>query len=119
MGKKTKSKSNFIKNIKQTLKYFKDSKKYLFGYATVSILEGVIGAILPIISAKIILNITSGAMKQLLLTALVVFGIDIIMDIIYYFKSYLYQRIYRKTLVKLQVAVARETLKLEVKEIDK
>ena len=119
MDKKTKSKSNFIKNIKQTLKYFKDSKKYLFGYATVSILEGVIGAILPIISAKIILNITSGAMKQLLLTALVVFGIDVIMDIIYYFKSYLYQRIYRKTLVKLQVAVARETLKLEVKEIDK
>lgn len=42
-----------------------------------------------------------------------------ILYIIYYFKGFLYQKIYQKTLVNLQVAVARETLKLEIREIDK
>ena len=37
----------------------KEGKKYLIFYIIVSILEGILGAIYPIISAKIILHITS------------------------------------------------------------
>lgn len=114
-----KEKSNFIKNIKKTWKYIKDCKFNLVGYAVVSIIEAIIGAIIPLISAKIILHITDGLMDQLLLTGLVVFGIEAVLYLMYYGKGYFYYKVYQKTLINLQVAVAKETLKLEVKEIDK
>ena len=91
----------------------------LIGYAIVSIVEAIIGAILPLISAKVILNITNGAMRQLMLSALAVFSIDFILYIAFYFKGGLYKKVYQKTLINLQIAVAKETLKLEIKEIDK
>lgn len=116
---KNKNKSNFLKNIKKTWNYIRECKFNLIGYAVVSIVEAVIGAILPLISAKIILNITDGVMMQLILSALTVFGIEFILYIVFYFKGFLYQRVYQKTLINLQTAVARETLNLEIREIDK
>lgn len=116
---KNKDKSNFLKNIKKTWIYIKECRTNLIGYAIVSIVEAIIGAILPLISAKIILNITDGVMNQLILSALTVFGIEFILYIACYFKGFLYQKIYQKTLINLQVAVARETLNLEIREIDK
>ena len=100
-------------------KYLKYSKSSLIGYLIVSIIEGVIGAILPLISAKIILNITDGVINQLILSALCVFIIELILYFIFYIKGYFYNKVYHKTLVNLQIEVARETLKLEVEEIDK
>ncbi len=116
---KNKNKSNFLKNIKKTWTYIKECRVNLIGYATVSIIEAIIGAILPLISAKIILNITDGIMTQLILSALTVFCIEFILYIAFYFKGFLYEKVYQKTLINLQIAVARETLKLEIKEIDK
>lgn len=116
---KNKNKFHFLKNIKKTWTYIKECKANLIGYAVVSIVEAVIGAILPLISAKIILNITDGIMMQLILSAVTVFGIEFILYIAYYFKGFLYEKIYQKTLINLQTAVARETLNLEVREIDK
>ncbi len=116
---KNKNKSNFLKNIKKTWNYIRECKFNLIGYAVVSIVEAVIGAILPLISAKIILNITDGVMMQLILSALTVFGIEFILYIVFYFKGFLYQRVYQKTLINLQTAVARETLNLEIREIDR
>lgn len=117
--KKNKEKSNFWKNVKKTWKYIKDAKANLVGYAVVSIAEGIIGAILPLIGAKIILNITDGLMSQLILSALSVFAIEFVLYIMYFFKGFFYQRVYQRTLINLQTAVARETLNLEIKEIDK
>ncbi len=114
-----KEKSNFLKNIKRTWQYMKSSKWNLFVYASASVLEGVIGIVLPLISAKIILNLTDGLMNQLMLTALAVLLIELFLYILFYFKSSFYQKIYQKTLVDLQMAVARETLKIEVSEMDK
>jgi len=74
---------------------------------------------LPLISAKIILNITDAAIKQLILSALSVFIIEFILYIMFYFKGFFYQKIYKKTIINLQTAIARETLNLEIKEIDK
>lgn len=116
---KNKNKSNFIKNIKKTWTYIKECRANLIGYAIVSIVEAIIGAILPLISAKIILNITDGVIFQLILSALTVFGIEFILYIVFYFKGFLYQKVYQKTLINLQIAVARETLNLEIREIDK
>lgn len=116
---KNENKSNFFRNIKKTWIYIKECKTNLIGYAVVSIIEAIISAILPLISAKIILNITDGIMMQLILSALTVFAIEFILYIVFYFKGFLYEKVYQRTLINLQTAVARETLNLEIKEIDK
>lgn len=113
-----KSKSNFFKNIKKTWRYIKESKANLIGYVCVSILEAIIDAIFPLIEAKVILNITNELISQLILSAFAVFILELIIYIMFYLKGFFYQKIYQKTLINLQVAVARETLKLKIKEID-
>lgn len=112
-------KSSSIKNIKRMLPYMKESRKYLILYVVVSIIEAIIGAIIPLVSAKVILNITNGIIDQLILSSLTVFIISLIMYLSRLFKGLFYQKIYKITLMNLQIAVAKETLKLEVKEIDK
>ena len=114
-----KNHSKFWKNAKKTWGFIKESRINLVWYIIVSVIEGVIGAILPLASATIILNITDGLISQLVISALAVLIIELLSYTMYYFKAFLYQKIYQKTLVNLQMAVARETLKLEIKEIDK
>ena len=110
---------NVKTNLKKTWKYIKSSKMNLVGYGAVSILEAIISAILPLLSAKVILNITNEAINQLVISALVVFSIEIILYVMYYFKSFFYRRIYQKTLINIQKSLAKEILNLEIAEIDK
>ena len=91
----------------------------LLGYGVVSIIEAIISAIIPLLSAKVILNITDGVINQLILSALSVFSVELILYIMFYFKGFFYQKIYQKTLTNLQKAIAREILNLEIEEIDK
>lgn len=111
--------NNFRLNVKNTWKYIKQAKWNLFGYGLVSVFEAVISAILPFLSAKVILNITNGAINQLIYASLAVFCINLIIYVAYFLKSLFYQRIYQKTLVGIQKSIAREILNLEVQEIDK
>lgn len=118
MKKNKNVKSTFFMYIKKVWKYMNNCRWQLFGFAMVSIIEAVIGAILPIASARVILNITSGLVEQLILAALLVFILNGMQNLLFYFKGIFYKKIYQKTLLNLQIAVARETLKLEVKEVD-
>lgn len=114
-----KKKDDFKLNLKRTWKYIKKAKFDLIFYIVVSILEAIISAIMPLVSAKIILNITNAIIEQLILSSLVVLGLDVLIYICYFLKGLFYQKIYRKTLINIQEDVAREILKLEVSEIDK
>lgn len=110
---------NVKTNLKKTWKYIKSAKMNLVGYGAVSISEAIISAILPLLSAKVILNITNEVINQLVISALVVFFIEIILYVMYYFKSFFYRRIYQKTLINIQKSLAKEILNLEIAEIDK
>ena len=111
--------NNFKLNLKRTWKYIKQTRMNLVGYGVVSIIEAIIGAIIPLLSAKVILNITNGIINQLILSAIAVFFVDLILYIAFYFKGFFYQKIYQKTLILVQKALAKEILNLEVEEIDK
>ena len=113
------SNSNFKLNVKRTWKYVRTSKFSLVAYILISILEAVISMIVPLVSAKLILSLTSGIMDQLIYTAIAVFFINVIGATISTSKGFVYQRIYRKTINSMQIALAREILNLEVQEIDK
>ena len=107
-----KQKSNFIKNIKKTWPYIKEAKKNLIIYAAVSITEAIIGAIIPLVAAKVILNITNGLIEQLILSALTVLLVSLVQYVMYLLKGLNYLKIFKTTLINLQLAVAKETLKL-------
>ena len=110
---------SFKQNIKRTWKYIKTAKMNLLGYGVVSTIEAIISAIIPLLSAKVILNITNGVINQLILSALSVFFVELILYVMFYFKGFFYQKIYQKTLTSIQKAIAREILNLEIEEIDK
>ena len=57
-------------NLKRTWNYIKLAKGNLVYYVVVSIIEAIISILLPIVSAKIILNMTDGIFLQLILTDL-------------------------------------------------
>lgn len=113
------SSNNFKLNVKNTWKYIKQAKWNLFGYGLVSVFEAIISAILPLLSAKVILNITNGAINQIIYASLAVFCIELVLYVAYFFKGFFYQKIYQKTLIGIQRSIAKEILNLEVQEIDK
>lgn len=110
---------DFKLNLKRTWKYIKQARIYLVEYGLVSVSEAIIGTILPLLSARVILNITNGVINQLILSAIAVFFVNMILYTMFYFKGFFYQKIYQKTLILIQKAMAKEILNLEVEEIDK
>ena len=117
--KKNKDNSSFLLNLKRTWKYVKQSNYKLIIFVILCLADAVIGAILPIFSAKIILNITNGVVSQLFLSAMTVLGLDIVSYIVNYFDFRLYRLINQKTLISMQEDLAKEILNIKVKEIDK
>lgn len=111
--------NDFKLNLKRTWKYIKQARIYLVEYGLVSVSEAIIGTILPLLSARVILNITNGVINQLILSAIAVFFVNMILYTMFYFKGFFYQKIYQKTLILIQKAMAKEILNLEVEEIDK
>lgn len=116
---RSKENKTFKQNLKKTWIYIKQAKLNLFGYIFVSIIEAIISAVIPLLSAKVILNISNGIIEQLIYSALTVFLIELILYILFYFKGFFYQKIYQKTLISMQKSLAKEILNLEVEEIDK
>lgn len=112
-------KDNFKLNVKRTWKYIKEAKSSLIGYGSVSVVEAIITTILPLLSAKIILNMTNGVINQLIISSVAVLFIELILYLMVYFKGFFYQKIYQKTLIGIQKDVTREILNLEIEEIDK
>ena len=117
--KKNKDNSSLLLNLKRTWKYVKQSNYKLIIFVILCLADAVIGAILPIFSAKIILNITNGVVSQLFLSAMTVLGLDIVSYIVNYFDFRLYRLINQKTLISMQEDLAKEILNIKVKEIDK
>lgn len=110
---------NFKLNVKRTWKYIKEAKSSLIGYGSVSVVEAIITTILPLLSAKIILNMTNGVINQLIISSVAVLFIELVLYLMVYFKGFFYQKIYQKTLIGIQKDVTREILNLEIEEIDK
>lgn len=114
-----KSDNLFFKNVSRIWKYIKKARFSLLGYGLVSIFEAIFSIVIPLITAKIILNMTSSAIKQLFLSAVALLIIKILSSFFVFFKSYFYRKIYHKTLIGLQTTLASKILNIEIDEINK
>ena len=108
----------FFEYLKFAWKYAKGEKKRIVAYVMFNIISILISVFVPIVSAKIIVSLTEGAFKQVLLMSLVILVVELSRSTSNYFLRLFSQIIYRETFTKIQSDLGKEMLKLETKTID-
>ena len=108
-----------ISIIKKSWPYIKKGKKYIFLYAiTLSIFIGI-NVITPLLSAKLVLNITNGLLDKVIIVAGVILVLELLRNFFDFIGSIIYNKFYFILLNEIQENLASEALKLDIREIDK
>ena len=105
-------------NIKYAWKYISDQKLRLIGYTASSLFTVIISVILPILSAQIIVNLTSNKLYQVVYISLVILAIELVRNVFNYMARLCAQKIYREGFKKIQIHLGSEILKIENKCLD-
>ena len=103
----------FLKNVKKAWKYGKNQKKYIVGYIAFNVVFIFINLFVPILSAKIIVSLTSNQFEQVLFIGLVILIVEILRNTAYYATSYFRHRIFRETFNEIEISLGTEILKIE------
>lgn len=120
MEKREKIDKKLLKrNIKKLWQYVKIDKKFIIIFIILTVIRTGIGVILPLVSAKVILNLSTGLFDELLMAAFILLIINLIDMILRNLVDYCNEHIGNTTRNSLQIDLAREFLKLEISEIDK
>ena len=101
------------KNLKFAWKYAKDEKKYIIAYVLLHIVGIGISIAAPVISASMIVKLTSNLLTQTLFLAFCIFAIEILRNFVRYYSGILANKIYKESFNKIQKDLGKETLKLE------
>ena len=109
---------DLFKNLKFAWKYSKDDKIYLIIVLTFYLVNIILSVITPILSAKIIIELTNNNYIQIIIVALTIFIVDIISDIGVYIIRRCSVKIYRNTLSRLEIDLGTNILKIENKCLD-
>lgn len=108
----------FKKNIKFVWRYSKSEKKRIIIYFILSLFNIVASIIFPFISAKIIVNLTDNNIEQFIYMGGILLSAYLIGDTISYFKSKLYEKIFRQIYINIQSNLGAEILKLNNKTLE-
>ena len=108
----------FKKNIRFVWKYSKSEKKRIIIYLILSLFNIVASIIFPFISAKVIVNLTASNIEQFIYMGFVLLLAYLIGDTINYFKSKLYEKIFRQIYINIQSNLGAEILKLNNKTLE-
>ncbi len=93
--------------------YVKDLKRNLIKYMCSHIVRVVISIVVPILSAQVIIHLTSNAWEQLVLVAIAMWLLENLRNVMHRIGNYNAQLLYRENFVKLQTALGREIVKIE------
>lgn len=108
----------FLKNLKFTWKYAKGQKKYLIIFILANIINIVFSIITPILSAKIIIELTTNNYLQIILIALMILFVNLAVDTMHYIIRRCSIKIYTNTLSVLEVDLGKNILKIENECLD-
>lgn len=109
----------FVDNLKFAWKYAKDQKKRLIGYILCNIVSIIISIFVPILSARVIVDLTANHFYQVLFISCIILIVELTRNVINYLARYYSQVIYRETFTLVQESLGREILKLENQCIDR
>ena len=107
------------KNLKFAWEYAKDVKNKIIMFIVFDFIQIIISIILPIISAKMIVRLTSNELKQVLYLAIILFLIQAGRNIIDFFTDYYIRYSYKEILKKLQMDLGKTILQLKNSCIEK
>ena len=107
------------KNLKFAWTFAKSQKIRLILYLICNIFQVIISVVVPIISAQIIVKLTSNLLTQVISIAFILFLIELTRNVFNYLCRYFSQVTYRETFTAIQLELGKSILKLENKVIDK
>lgn len=107
------------KNLKFAWQYAKDVKNKIYMFIFLDFIQIIVSIILPVLSAKIIVLLTSNELKQVLYLAIILFLIQAGRNIIDFFTDYYIRYSYKEILKKLQMDLSKTILKLKNSCIEK
>lgn len=107
-----------MKNLKKLLPYIKKYKKYIWGQIIAGIIVCAIGILLPIISARVVSDLSKNILTDLLYAALVYFALDTLGSVGSYIAGRLDEKMYCHLITDIELSVVDSTFKLEKAEID-
>ena len=108
----------FIKNIKFAWYYAKEQKNKIIGFVICNIVYMIIGIVVPILSAKIIVNLTNNILEQVIFIAFILFLVENLRNVLLLLVRLFAQKTYRETFTKLQLDLGKSILKLKNSCID-
>lgn len=106
-------------NLKKAFKYAKKQKKAFIYYFVANVFLAVIGAIVPLLSAKELLVLTDGFLKDLLFISILVLCVELSRNICHALARKYSQIFAREVLKDIQIDMANEVLKIETADLDK
>lgn len=110
---------DLYKNLKFAWGYAKESKKYLILLMIANIINVIFGIVTPILSARIIIELTNNDYSRIILVAGAMFLVEFTSDLFSYISSRCSIKVYRNTLSVLEVDLGRNVLRLENACLDK
>jgi ABC-type multidrug transport system fused ATPase/permease subunit len=108
-----------ISNLKRVYKYGKKYKKNLIIFTIISISNIAINIIYPIVTARQLVALSSSLYMELLIAALICFGMSFLCDFTTVALRKNTQVFFRGTTKDIQIDASREILKIELTSIDK
>ena len=115
---KFKVRGSLRENLIFTWKYTRQSKGYLALAVALQLISVVFMIIAPILSAKIIVQLTDIAVYQMLWTALSLFAVNIASAAIMAGCNWAYNVVYNKTLTLLEAEISENVLQIENKAVE-
>ena len=109
---------NILINFKKTWKFIKEDKKYIILFMLFSLILCGISVITPLLSAKMLLYLTDGMFKELIIVTIMVLLVELTRNLFNFLYNVLFHKYSLKATSRIQVNIAKETIKLETAELD-
>lgn len=110
---------DLVDNLKFAWNYAKGQKKRIIIYILCNIVSILISVFVPILSARVIVDLTISQFQQVLLISFVILVVELSRNIVNYLARYCSQIVYRETFTLIQSSLGYEILKLENQCIDR
>ena len=104
---------DLFKNLKFAWQYVKGDRKYLLIIIFVNIIDIILNVITPILSAKIIIELTANNFKRLVFIAIMIFIVNFLSNIVYFIGRTISTKMYRNALSKIEIDLGSNILKLD------
>lgn len=105
-------------NLKFAWKYAREQKRRLILFILFNFIAIAISIVVPVISARIIIDLTNSMFMQLIVMSFVLMGVEILRNFVNFTTAYFSQVIYREIFTKIQSSLGAEILRLENKALD-